>query len=327
MKIKSFGVKYRDEGNGSIEGYASTWIREPDSYGDVVKEGAFTNTLKERWNGGKGIPLLWAHQMDQLKSFIGSADADEDEKGLHFVAKFDDTEEAQRVRAGEDDLHAAGGEDVRQQRSPLDEVLHQRDLIDEDVLIAPLLQLLQILIQLGQIVPGGCLNEGSPGKLGVGHFRQNLPDQGGFTGTAQAVEDEHPILHIAVHEIMELLIAGAFFVSAYRCRIDLQCLANADIHDERFFPGSRLLRSLLFQCLQFCLQSFPRFDLLSEGRNIIFGNILLPALFLLRPAVIEIDLAADGLLGDRTRRQRSNPHLQFGNTVQNVAHAIHLLLL
>lgn len=98
MKIKSFNVKYRDEGNGSIEGYASTWIREPDSYGDVVKEGAFTNTLKERWNGGKGIPLLWAHQMDQLKSFIGSADADEDEKGLHFVAKFDDTEEAQRVR-------------------------------------------------------------------------------------------------------------------------------------------------------------------------------------------------------------------------------------
>lgn len=98
MKIKSFNVKYRDDGNGSIEGYASTWIREPDSYGDVVKEGAFTKTLAERWNGGKGIPLLWAHQMDQLKSFIGKADADEDEKGLHFVAKFDDTEEAQRVR-------------------------------------------------------------------------------------------------------------------------------------------------------------------------------------------------------------------------------------
>lgn len=98
MKVKSFSVKYRDEGNGSIEGYASTWIREPDSYGDVVKEGAFTKTLAERWNGGKGIPLLWAHQMDQLKSFIGKADADEDEKGLHFVAQFDDTEEAQRVR-------------------------------------------------------------------------------------------------------------------------------------------------------------------------------------------------------------------------------------
>ena len=98
MKYKQFNVKYRDEGNGSIEGYASTWIREPDAYGDIVRESAFTKTLAERWNGGKGIPLLWAHQMDQLKSFIGSADADEDEKGLHFVAKFDDTEEAQRVR-------------------------------------------------------------------------------------------------------------------------------------------------------------------------------------------------------------------------------------
>ena len=98
MKFKEFGVKYSDEGNGSIEGYASTWIRRPDAYGDVVKKGAFTRTLKERWNGGKGIPLLWAHQMDNLKAFIGKADATEDEKGLFFHADFDGTEEAQRVR-------------------------------------------------------------------------------------------------------------------------------------------------------------------------------------------------------------------------------------
>ena len=98
MKFKEFGVKYSDEGNGSIEGYASTWIRRPDAYGDVVKEGAFTRTLKERWNGGKGIPLLWAHQMDNLKAFIGTANAVEDDKGLFFHADFDGTEEAQRVR-------------------------------------------------------------------------------------------------------------------------------------------------------------------------------------------------------------------------------------
>ena len=95
---KEFGVNYKDEGTGSIEGYASTWIRVPDSYGDVVKQGAFTRTLAERWNGGKNIPLLWAHQMDNLKSFIGTATADEDDRGLHFVAEFDDTEEAQKVR-------------------------------------------------------------------------------------------------------------------------------------------------------------------------------------------------------------------------------------
>lgn len=98
MKFKEFNVKYSDEGNGSIEGYASTWIREPDSYGDVVKAGAFAKTLKERWNGGKGIPLLWAHKMDDLSAYIGTADAEEDDKGLRFFAAFDGTDEAQRVR-------------------------------------------------------------------------------------------------------------------------------------------------------------------------------------------------------------------------------------
>ena len=98
MFTKEFKVKYQDAGNGTLEGYASTWVRVPDSYGDIVKEGAFKSSLKTRWNGGKGIPLLWAHQMDNLKAFIGKADAEEDEKGLHFYASFDDTEEAQRVR-------------------------------------------------------------------------------------------------------------------------------------------------------------------------------------------------------------------------------------
>lgn len=98
MKIKEMQVKYRDDGNGQIEGYASTFIRKPDSYGDVVKRGAFAKTLAERWNGGKGIPFLWAHKMDDLKAFIGTAEAEEDEKGLRFVATFDDTEEAQKVR-------------------------------------------------------------------------------------------------------------------------------------------------------------------------------------------------------------------------------------
>lgn len=97
--FKSFEVSYKDEGKGKIEGYASTWIRRPDSYGDVVKQGAFAKTLKERWNGGKGIPFLWGHQMDNLDAFIGTAQANEDDKGLHFVAEFDDTEQAQKVRS------------------------------------------------------------------------------------------------------------------------------------------------------------------------------------------------------------------------------------
>lgn len=97
-KTKEFLVEYKDEGSGVLEGYASTWIKRPDSYGDIVKAGAFTESLANRWKGGKNIPLLWAHQMDNLDAYIGLADANEDEKGLHFVAKFDDTQEAQRVR-------------------------------------------------------------------------------------------------------------------------------------------------------------------------------------------------------------------------------------
>ena len=96
--IKTTDAHYKDEGNGMLEGYASTWIRKPDSYGDVVKSGAFAKSLEERWNGGKGIPVLWAHKGDDLDAYIGKADADEDEKGLHFVMQFDDTPEAQRVR-------------------------------------------------------------------------------------------------------------------------------------------------------------------------------------------------------------------------------------
>ena len=95
---KQFSVQYKDEGNGYIEGYASTWIREPDSYGDIVAKGAFEKSLAERWNGGKGIPFLWSHKMDELNAFIGTADAVEDEKGLFFRAHFNDGPEAQKVR-------------------------------------------------------------------------------------------------------------------------------------------------------------------------------------------------------------------------------------
>lgn len=98
MNFKEFNVKYKDDGNGSIEGYASTFVREPDSYGDVVKAGAFSRTLKEWEKSGRPIPFLWAHSMNDLSAFIGSAKANEDSYGLHFVAEFDGTPEAQRVR-------------------------------------------------------------------------------------------------------------------------------------------------------------------------------------------------------------------------------------
>lgn len=100
LKEAIVDVKYAEDenNNGYIEGYASTWHKVPDAYGDIVAKGAFANSLAKYEETGRSIPFLWSHEMGTLKSYIGTCKADEDEVGLHFIATFDDTEEAQRVR-------------------------------------------------------------------------------------------------------------------------------------------------------------------------------------------------------------------------------------
>ena len=100
LKNAVASVKYAEDeaGNGYIEGYASTWHRKPDAYGDIVAKGAFAKSLAKYEETGRSIPFLWSHEMGELKSYIGTCKADEDDTGLHFIATFDDTEEAQRVR-------------------------------------------------------------------------------------------------------------------------------------------------------------------------------------------------------------------------------------
>jgi len=91
------------EDGGIVKGYASTFDRDPDAYGDVVERGAFAKSL-ERWKAlnteGKFIPLLWGHDTEDPKSNIGRVvDAVEDERGLLITAEFDaDNEKAQYVR-------------------------------------------------------------------------------------------------------------------------------------------------------------------------------------------------------------------------------------
>lgn len=100
LKNVEVSVKYSEtEDNGYITGYASTWDRVPDSYGDIVAKGAFEKSLAALKESGKSIPLLWSHQMSELDAYIGIiTEIFEDEKGLKFTAKFDDTAEAQRIR-------------------------------------------------------------------------------------------------------------------------------------------------------------------------------------------------------------------------------------
>lgn len=74
--------------DGEFTGYASTWTRTPDSYGDVVAKGAFADTLTEWGARGVPIPCLWLHRMDEAESYIGAVtDAVEDDHGLKVTVR------------------------------------------------------------------------------------------------------------------------------------------------------------------------------------------------------------------------------------------------
>lgn len=104
MRIKSFSVQLKDggeteaENEKTFEGYASTFDREPDSYGDVVAKGAFADTLKRHEDEGRRIPLLFGHVMDDPDFNLGYVDAAEDEHGLKVTGHiFLDTPKGQTV--------------------------------------------------------------------------------------------------------------------------------------------------------------------------------------------------------------------------------------
>lgn len=95
-KTKSFALIKSGDDAGTISGYFSTYDRIPDSYGDVVAPGAFTETIKKREESGHPFPLCWNHDLDQI---IGKVDKIEDtEKGPLMTASFFDTPLAQEKR-------------------------------------------------------------------------------------------------------------------------------------------------------------------------------------------------------------------------------------
>ena len=93
--MKSFEMKAKDD-NGTIAGYFSTYEKSPDSYGDIIEPGAFTNTLAKRKETGHPFPLCFNHDFDKI---IGVVDlVEEREKGAYIEAHFLDTDLAQDVR-------------------------------------------------------------------------------------------------------------------------------------------------------------------------------------------------------------------------------------
>lgn len=103
MKLKDFTVRVKApedgvEDQGIIEAYASVFGNR-DSYGDVVMQGAFTETLEEWAASGNTIPLIYGHDLRDPFSNIGSiTSAVEDERGLKITAQFDlDNAKAKQV--------------------------------------------------------------------------------------------------------------------------------------------------------------------------------------------------------------------------------------
>ena len=97
MEHKQRDMYIKEVGEGEdhyIIAYAATFHEEPDSYGDIIAPGAFTETL-EKWNASSAnIPLLFGHRMDDPLLNIGTVtEATEDATGLLVKAVFDMTNE------------------------------------------------------------------------------------------------------------------------------------------------------------------------------------------------------------------------------------------
>ena len=70
MEHKTKEINLIKSDNGGISGYFSTYDREPDSYGDIVAPGAFTDTIKARVESGHPFPLCWNHDLNQIIGFV-----------------------------------------------------------------------------------------------------------------------------------------------------------------------------------------------------------------------------------------------------------------
>ncbi len=83
---KSFSFKADAvQEDGVFKGYASVFGGKPDSYGDIIKFGAFTDTLVKGGKFKSSIKMPWNHNPNVLVGVYQSFE--ENQKGLGFVGK------------------------------------------------------------------------------------------------------------------------------------------------------------------------------------------------------------------------------------------------
>lgn len=95
MQLKTVGLAIKSAGpddglgEGEFLGYASVFDNK-DSYGDIVRKGAFADSLSEWEKSGNVIPALWGHDMQDPFSNVGEVlKAEEDDHGLKVHVRFD----------------------------------------------------------------------------------------------------------------------------------------------------------------------------------------------------------------------------------------------
>jgi HK97 family phage prohead protease len=90
-------VKAAGTADGLAEGQFTALVsvfNNEDSYGDVVRPGAFTQTLSEWSAKGDDIPVIWAHQWSDPFSHIGRVvKAVETLQGLEVTGQIEDLED------------------------------------------------------------------------------------------------------------------------------------------------------------------------------------------------------------------------------------------
>lgn len=75
---------------GEFVVYPSTFIKQPDSYGDIVAPGAFLKTIDTWMNSGLVLPGLFGHRMDDPDYWVaGAEDMGEDQHGWWVKGGFD----------------------------------------------------------------------------------------------------------------------------------------------------------------------------------------------------------------------------------------------
>ena len=73
MRFKDFTAKATNNGGfGGFIGYAATFDRKPDTYGDVIAKGAFAGTIRAWADSIRPVPVFYGHNMDNPDRLITS---------------------------------------------------------------------------------------------------------------------------------------------------------------------------------------------------------------------------------------------------------------